>query len=271
MTSQVSNLQNTTKAASPAIHDPGSGAISWAIEFLAAIGAPVTQSNIDLIMRWGNAESGGQQAYGGWTAYNPLNVVTQPGIPEATHKPTGPQIASFANEQQGVLASAHLFLQNKDASQIIATLRRGNATPQELTNVLDPFYTWDPKFSIVGTSPDPQATDPGATLTGSIPGAGVAGDIASGIGSAIGDLPIIGGLIKSGQATASLAGNVINLFDNWRYVAEVFAGVGLVFVGLWLVTKDLGVQTPKLGGVAPAPAAAPAAAAVPEEAAVLAA
>lgn len=50
-----------------------------------------------------------------------------------------------------------------------------------------------------------------------------------------------GGAGNSIKAINTTLGWIVNLFSNWRYVVELFAGLALVGFGVLLIMKDLGV------------------------------
>jgi hypothetical protein len=67
-------------------------------------------------------------------------------------------------------------------------------------------------------------------------------DSSGGLGSVLGNLPIVGGLFKAATAPVALAGQVLGLFQNWRYVVEVLAGLAMMGLGIILILHDTGVD-----------------------------
>ena len=62
------------------------------------------------------------------------------------------------------------------------------------------------------------------------------------VGDVLSNLPFVGGVFSAAGATGSLAGQFLGLFTNWRYVVEVGAGLLLVWLGVFLVAHDTGVD-----------------------------
>jgi Mannosyl-glycoprotein endo-beta-N-acetylglucosaminidase len=63
-----------------------------------------------------------------------------------------------------------------------------------------------------------------------------------GLGSVLGNLPIVGGLFSAATAPVALAGQVLGLFQNWRFVVEVLAGLAMMGLGIILILHDTGVD-----------------------------
>lgn len=249
-------------------------AAAWATAFLIAIGAPVTQNNINNVVAWGTAESGNPtghaQSIGGWDRYNPLNVVTQSGD---NHIPIGSgpgqvsggsqgNIASFTNMTDGVMASARLFMGNGAASGIIQTLRSNGSTAQ-LNSAINGFYSsWGGHINITGINPNSGGVignASGGGITGSVSGgSGGGGNSGSLLGVGISDIPILGEIWGGISATQKLASAFLALFKNWRYVVQVFAGGALILLALFLLGKHTleGRAQQVAGEVGPAAAAA---------------
>lgn len=209
--------------------------VAWSIDFLNAIGAPTTPTNINTVIAWGTAESGaasgGGQAHGGWSNFNPLNVVVQSNDAHVGQGGTQGNIADFGSQSAGVKASARLFLNNPNAAPIIASLR--SASPLDQVNAaINRFYsTWGGSINLAGVTP---STAPGAAHTAQT--TSVAGDVVNGL---LG--PVLGGASQIVGGPAKLAGVFIGLFSNWRYLAEVFIGGAMILLGVLLVLHDTGV------------------------------
>lgn len=200
--------------------------VSWALGFLTLVGAPTTQNNIDNLLRWGNAESGGSQKFGGWSNYNPLNIVTQPGDNSTGAGGQQGDIANFGSLSDGVAASARLFQGNPNAAPIIQTLRNNGSTDQLNTAVNGFYSTWGGSINITGAS----STAQNVTTTG------ITSDITSGLEN----LPFVGGLFSAATSTGSLAGQFLGLLTDWRYVVEVIAGLAMTVLGVVIILKDTG-------------------------------
>ena len=203
--------------------------VNWAIGFLKSIGAPTTQNNIDNVLRWGNAESGGSQAYGGWSNFNPLNVVTQQGDNSTGAGGAQGDIANFGDITSGVAASARLFQGNPNASGIIQTLRANGSTDQ-LNSAVNGFYaTWGGSINLAGASPTPQNVQ--------TTGKGIGGLIGEAILSpAAATLNVLG--IKTPLDSIGAVSQF--LFGDWRYVTEVVVGAAMVLLGIFLIARDTG-------------------------------
>ena len=216
---------------------------AWASAFLKAIGAPVTRNNIDNVVAWGIAESGGvgsDQGHGGWTNFNPLNIVTQSGDKHISQGGSQGNIADFLSLHDGVNSSARLFLNNGRAAPIIATLR-ANGSRSELNGAINQFYgSWGGSIHLAG------ATGGGKTI-GQGPAGGISGSV---VDAVTGPAEALGtGLFgAAGSGVFGALGNAaklelafFGLFTNWRYVVEVMAGLGLIGVGVLFVLHDTGV------------------------------
>lgn len=237
-------MASSTRAAKAAVSQSNAGqntAQAWAVSWLTAIGAPVTQNNIDNVIRWGIAESGtpgSNQGHGGWTNFNPFNVVTQSNDNHVGQGGTQGNIADFGNMQDGVNASARLFLNNSNAAGIISAFR-SNASTSTLNSAINSFYSsWGGSINLTGVTPtggglslgSGQATQDVQT-TAYIPGTHI-------------HIPFTGAGSSwtPGWADAfvSVAKFFLNIGDNWRYVLEVFAGLGLIAFGVLLILFDTG-------------------------------
>jgi hypothetical protein len=100
----------------------GAGAaVTWAQDFLQALGAPLTQSNILFVFQWEMSEGSGG-------TYNPLNQGNVPGAPQLTSN-QGPQYGGGANDyvswQAGIQGSVD-FLHMSNYTQVYKALMQGN-------------------------------------------------------------------------------------------------------------------------------------------------
>jgi hypothetical protein len=231
----------------------------WATMFLKDIGAPQTKENVAIVVAWGMAESGspsaGAQSHGGWTNYNPLNIVTQANDSHVGQGGSQGDIADFADAATGAAQSARLFTGNAAAAPIINALR-GKHGVSAVNDAINGFYaTWGggPLALNINAA---QGKSGGGGIIGSTLGVG-RGLANTVVGSTLGvDTALAGSLFPGAgnvfgalTAPAKLATAFFGLFTNWRYVAEVFAGLAMIGVGLLLILHDTGV-TKKAGQVA---------------------
>ena len=217
--------------------------VAWAIDFLNAIGAPTTPGNITTVIAWGTAESGAAsgsgQAHGGWSNFNPLNVVVQNNDAHVGQGGTQGNIADFGSQQAGVAASARLFLNNPNAAPIINALRQG-APLGAVNDAINQFYSsWGGSIHLSGAP----STAPGTAHT-----AQTTNVVSDAITGALG--PVLGGFTQIAGGPAKLAGIFVGVFSNWRYVAEVFIGGAMIVLGILLVLHDTGATSKLTQGAA---------------------
>lgn len=81
---------------------PGHSPQQWATDFLTGIGAPATPKNVQTVVAWEQAESGG-----GGGLYNPLNT-TQGGY-NATGSINSVGVKNYATYADGLAATIHAF------------------------------------------------------------------------------------------------------------------------------------------------------------------
>lgn len=95
-------------------------AVTWAMDFLKALGAPMTQSNIAFVYQWERSEGGGGK-------FNPLNQGPVPGQPSLTT--TGQQYgggaADFASWQDGIQGAVD-YLHMSNYTQVYNALMQGD-------------------------------------------------------------------------------------------------------------------------------------------------
>lgn len=95
-------------------------AVTWAQDFLQALGAPQTASNIEFVYQWEKSEGGGG-------AYNPLNQGPVPGAPTLTS--TGQQYgggaADFVNWGAGIQGAVD-YLHMSNYTQVLSALMKGD-------------------------------------------------------------------------------------------------------------------------------------------------
>lgn len=224
---------------------------TWATGFLTAIGAPVTQNNINNVVAWGTAESGKpgsrQGPAGGWSNYNPLNVVTQSNDRHTYAGGSQGNIASFGNVDDGVNATARLFLGNKNAAPIIQTLRADGSRDQ-LNSAVNRFYgSWGGSIHLPGSTGDANtpigdgATQPDVQLSGaSVDGIGKALKEAAGVlvlpGKGLGD--VLDVLKHSGLNPLESLG--VWAASELLYLGEIVGGFSLIVLGVVIVLVDTG-------------------------------
>jgi|SRR5215831_3957916 len=233
---------------------------AWAIGFLHGIGAPITQNNIQNVLAWGTGESGDpgtSQGAGGWTNFNPLNIVQVPGDRSTGAGGTQGNIANFGSLTDGVAASVRLFMQNSNAYPIIQTLR-ANGTRTQLSQAVNNFYSgWGGHINIPGGNIGGGATHLGGDVGGTIPqdsGSGsnwfkdIIGGAEAGVLGPFALIPGLGNIVKAGKAGFALEGAILGLFTNWRMVVQFFAGLALMGVGLLLILHDTGAGKAAVAG-----------------------
>lgn len=133
----------------------GHTAASWARDFLAGIGAPTSQQNIDAVVKWETVESGG-----GGGLYNPLNSVL--GAPGATNV-NSVGVKNYTSYQQGLAASIATFTQTQWAGVVNGFKANDPAQAQQALNA--EYATWGGgPLNILGGAANVTGTA-GATLT----------------------------------------------------------------------------------------------------------
>jgi hypothetical protein len=221
--------------------------VAWAIGFLKGIGAKPTKNNVDAIIAWGIAESGQpgtNQGHGGWTNFNPLNIVTQSGDNHTGQGGSQGNIADFGTLQDGVNASVRLFTNNPNAAPIISALKN-NASVAGVNNAVNRFYSsWGGSINFAGINPsaavgnvqldkvnlNPLSADFWKNFaTGGLVGAIT--DTNNPFTSTLDVLKVFGGIGVF----------ISHLLDNWRYVVQFLAGAALTIVGFLLILHDTGV------------------------------
>lgn len=226
--------------------------VQWAHDVLTALGLPVTITNIAILVTWANVESGGYNPNATGGRNNPLNT-TQPGHGGVGGGGQG-NIMDYPSYADGVAAIAENLRNPRFGyPAILKGLRDQSAS--ETFNAIN--------ASSFGTHINPN-TQP--TLDGR-PGVNPAPDSPSGLagqGATLAvdfnpfgvaeHLPVIGDLVKGGKAVQALAGFVLGIFRNWRFVLEVLGGAVLLLGGVLIIMNDLGTQ--KAGTIVKAVAAA---------------
>lgn len=100
---------------------PGHTPEEWAADFLRAAGFPVTPSNLQVVVSWEYAESGG-----GGARFNPLNT-TQTGYPGETpfNDNNGHPVMNYTRYEDGIASNAKV-IHNGYYPAVVAALRAGN-------------------------------------------------------------------------------------------------------------------------------------------------
>ena len=112
----------------------------WQADVLDAIGAPHTDSNLQLLAAW-------QQAEGGTATFNPLNT-TQPEPGATNYNSVG--VKNYTSAAQGTLATK-TTLENGNYDGILADLRAGNVSAgQIVTRNASEFSTWGTSVQTLG-------------------------------------------------------------------------------------------------------------------------
>ena len=154
----------------------------WAADFLKAIGAPTSNTNLSVVIDWMNHESGG-----GGGLYNPLNTtLVWPGSTPLNSV----GVQNYQSWKDGIAASAQTFTTGRWLN--VAKTFQTDAGAQSIEDAIDAVYhTWGaPSIPWDQTLPDPGPIDPGAAEPASpvpIPGnpgglsQGNAGDCPEGV------------------------------------------------------------------------------------------
>jgi hypothetical protein len=218
--------------------------VSWAYDLLGLLGVPATPTNVGILIKWANTESGGYNPGASGGRNNPLNT-TQTGPGWVGGGGSQGNISDFDTYEHGLQAqAANLKNPRFGYPAILAALKQGN-------NAAGVFAAIDASSfgTHFGSGAQPAPVTPGsggtpggiggggtdATLTGSpldVIG-GFAGDVFS-------NVPGLGGLIGAATLPGKLAGLFIGVFANWRYALELVTGGIMVLLGLWLIAKDTG-------------------------------
>ncbi len=229
--SNLSNIQQTGPVST-------SGKVtseSWAVALLSAAGLPVTQNNVDNIMRWMQLENsnGATFLHNGRSANNPLNI-----------KPGG-VLGSFSNVQLGVYLTSQVLRQSN--MNVIYDALKNNAPWPAFAQALvqSPWDGGHYGGNAQALANVPMQNGNSGTVQGS--GAGqtsVAGNIAhtaSKIAAPEVKLISSAGHILSDLASASW----------WKRLGIGVAGVALVGVGIILLNrKSIGDAAEAAGKVA---------------------
>src|SRR6516164_9564250 len=110
----------------------------WINAVLKGIGAPATRENVRFLDAWARAEGGGGYAGSGSTTFNWLNTTRD--APGATQFNTV-GVENFPNFQTGVNATIEA-LRNGYYPQIVAGLRSGRMSAQQLASISHELSTW---------------------------------------------------------------------------------------------------------------------------------
>jgi hypothetical protein len=109
-------------------------AVTWAQDFLQALGAPQTQSNIAFVYQWEKSEGGGGK-------FNPLNQGNVPGHPELTTN-QGPQFGGGANDYaswQAGIQGAVDFLHMSNYTAVLSALMKGDGASAKVALWASPW------------------------------------------------------------------------------------------------------------------------------------
>jgi hypothetical protein len=205
-------------------------AVTWAKDFLSALGVSQSPANVQFVYDWEVSEGGGGK-------YNPLNQGPVPGQPQLTT--TGSQYgggaADFASYQAGITGAVD-YLNMPAYSGVLAALKSSNYKAAEQALWASPWaashYGYGASWST--------ATPPGAQpLAG-----GTAPDGTSTTGLTI---PGIGSLSPSSIASGLLGGiasafGVGSIKDMMERLGLIILGFALVIVGIRILSTGSGKQ-----------------------------
>lgn len=256
--------------------------VQWAADLIATINAqsngkyhiPVNATTLSILVTWADHETGGSQIPG-WN--NPLNTIEKSQGGVAGEGGTQGNITIFSSYQSGLANQAYNLVHSPASfgyAPILAGLQAANPGQVFAAITNSSFGThFGSSVKLEGTG----TTVPTGTAATSSGGGGSTAttdsSVTSSIGNALGTIlgpgilaPFggignpLGALEGAGKATSALATTVLGVIANWRYVAEVLIGLGMVGVGLLLIVHDTGadkkaVQAGKTAGEVAAVAA----------------
>lgn len=233
--------------------------VSWAMDLIATINAqskgryhiPTNAVTVGILVTWANHESGGYNPSSAGGRNNPLNTTEKSQGGVAGQGGSQGNIVDFSTYADGLRNQAHNLLSPSFGyPAILAGLSA--ASPAKTFAAIN--------ASGFGTHFGANTPVAGVTTSGTGKAAGgSAGQTATETGvdlnpfdavkSIIGIIPGVGTIESGAKTYSALAAIAIGVFANWRYVVEVFAGVGLIAVGLLLIAVDTGAAKKATSGV----------------------
>ena len=188
-------------------------AVTWAKNFLSALGVPQSNQNITFVYDWEKSEGGGGK-------YNPLNQGPVPGHPELTT--TGQQYgggaSDFASWQAGITGAVD-YVHMQNYSGILDALKKSDYSGARSALIASPWAA----SHYGGGSAFSGATPPGAT------------PLAAGGG---GVNATTAGISIPGLSPSSITSGIINTFLKalgLNSLKDMFERLGLIILGFVLV------------------------------------
>lgn len=225
--------------------------VSFAIDFLTGLGAPLSPSNIGAVVAWANAESSGYRPTSSGGKNNPLNIVRTSGDGSSGQGGSQGNIADFPTPAAGAAATIRFFNYGSGQKGAILNALKSNAGTGAISSAVNAFYgQWGSGINFSGAPPiDPgthkataggTAIAPGgAPTTATTAGVPLLDGASAVLGGLVGVVPGLSDVIKTAALPAQLAGVIIGVFANWRYVLELAAGGAMILVGVNLIVKDI--------------------------------
>lgn len=227
-------------------NQPGYDIVAFAVDFLNAIGAPITPSNVGAVVAWANIESSGYNPGVAGGLNNPLNIVVTPGDGHSGQGGSQGDIADFPSPAVAIDAYKRFWLPKTG----IVTALRSDAGIPAISGVVNAFYgQWGSGISFGGASP----INPGSGLPTAGGGTGGSGGGGGGGTNPFNALFAAGGALAS-SPLGTLLGPIVNLpgisgltapakilvgiFNNWPYVLEVILGLLLFGAGAIIIMAD---------------------------------
>jgi hypothetical protein len=192
----------------------------WQQELLATLGAPATDANMQFFSDWFVAEHGASGETGGYDqggGDNPFDTaLPEPGSTNYNDLGGGQGVQSYSDWAQGEEATAST-LEQSNMAPILAALKSGTATVPQL-EAAEGSTPWGQE------SGWPSGAQP---ATGAAASGGGAGGVAS-KGSGI-----------IGAAEGLMSGWESDLVADARNAFEMFGGLALIALGVYMLMKDL--------------------------------
>jgi hypothetical protein len=202
-------------------------AVTWAQDFLKALGVPVSQQNVQFVYDWEVSEGGGG-------AYNPLNQGPVPGSPQLTT--TGSQYgggaADFASYQAGIQGAVD-YLKMPAYSGVLSALKSSNYGQAESSLWASPWAASHYGYGSAWST----ATPPGAQPLAGGTAASTTGLTIPGIGS-LSPSSIASGLL-GGIASAFGLSSIKDVFER---LGLILLGSALVLLGIHMLASGSGKQ-----------------------------
>ena len=234
----------------PRFNKPGYDIVSWSIDFLNALGYQPTPQNVSSVVAWANAESSGYNPHASGGLNNPLNVVATANDGHSGQGGVQGNIADFPDPATGAKAAAALFKGNRNAKPILDVFSKSGGVAA-LNSAINQFYaSWGGHITLSTASVNADQITAASSQTG-----GTQAQTTSWVSDTFGNLvpgfsqiPVLGDLVTAGKASQALAGGLLGVFSNWRYVLEVLIGWWMILAGILIIAHDTGADRKALQG-----------------------